>query len=109
VSGDPQILPGTGRGSARRSGVVEGARLQPQRPVESPLHRPADGPPPRFGENVKSDFPGLVTAEGKPWHYLDTAATAQKPQAVIDATVGRCTVVFGRKFPHHWVNMLECI
>lgn len=36
---------------------------------------------------VRDDFPGLLTAEGKPWHYLDTAATAQKPQAVIDATV----------------------
>ncbi|WP_264577579.1 MULTISPECIES: cysteine desulfurase [unclassified Sphingobium] len=35
----------------------------------------------------RTDFPGLVTADGKPWHYLDTAATAQKPQAVIDATV----------------------
>jgi cysteine desulfurase/selenocysteine lyase len=34
---------------------------------------------------LKRDFPGLVTAEGKPWHYLDSAATAQKPQAVIDA------------------------
>ncbi|MDG6079464.1 cysteine desulfurase [Erythrobacter litoralis] len=33
----------------------------------------------------KADFPGLVTAEGEPWHYLDTAATAQKPRAVIDA------------------------
>ena len=33
----------------------------------------------------KADFPGLVTAEGKPWHYLDSAATAQKPRAVIDA------------------------
>ena len=33
----------------------------------------------------KADFPGLVTADGQPWHYLDTAATAQKPQAVIDA------------------------
>ena len=33
----------------------------------------------------KADFPGLVTADGAPWHYLDTAATAQKPQAVIDA------------------------
>jgi len=32
----------------------------------------------------KADFPGLVTATGKPWHYLDSAATAQKPQAVID-------------------------
>ncbi|WP_066774066.1 cysteine desulfurase [Croceicoccus mobilis] len=27
----------------------------------------------------------MVTADGKPWHYLDTAATAQKPQAVVDA------------------------
>ncbi|MFA7585342.1 MAG: cysteine desulfurase, partial [Novosphingobium sp.] len=32
---------------------------------------------------LKADFPGLVGD----WHYLDTAATAQKPQAVIDATV----------------------
>ncbi|OCC23962.1 cysteine desulfurase [Croceicoccus estronivorus] len=35
----------------------------------------------------KADFPGLLTAEGKTWHYLDSGATAQKPQAVIDATV----------------------
>ncbi|MDE1468081.1 aminotransferase class V-fold PLP-dependent enzyme [Aurantiacibacter sp. D1-12] len=33
----------------------------------------------------KADFPGLVTADGAQWHYLDSAATAQKPQAVIDA------------------------
>ena len=33
----------------------------------------------------KADFPGLLNADGTPWHYLDTAATAQKPQAVIDA------------------------
>jgi cysteine desulfurase / selenocysteine lyase len=33
----------------------------------------------------KADFPGLINADGSPWHYLDTAATAQKPQAVIDA------------------------
>jgi len=36
---------------------------------------------------IRQDFPGLITVDGKPWHYLDTAATAQKPQAVIDATV----------------------
>ena len=30
---------------------------------------------------VRNDFPGL----GDSWHYLDTAATAQKPQSVIDA------------------------
>ncbi len=33
----------------------------------------------------RQDFPGLVGADGAPWHYLDTGATAQKPQAVIDA------------------------
>nr|WP_254049942.1 cysteine desulfurase [Novosphingobium sp. TH158] len=32
---------------------------------------------------IKSQFPGLAGN----WHYLDTAATAQKPQAVIDAMV----------------------
>ncbi|KQM22016.1 aminotransferase class V-fold PLP-dependent enzyme [Novosphingobium sp. Leaf2] len=32
---------------------------------------------------LKDQFPGLADN----WHYLDTAATAQKPQAVIDATV----------------------
>ena len=37
--------------------------------------------------SVKADFPGLRTADGTPWHYLDTAATAQKPQSVIDATI----------------------
>ena len=31
--------------------------------------------------NHKADFPGLAGG----WHYLDSAATAQKPQAVIDA------------------------
>ncbi|MET0363270.1 MAG: cysteine desulfurase [Sphingobium sp.] len=35
--------------------------------------------------DVRADFPGLFDAAGKPWHYLDTAATAQKPRAVIDA------------------------
>ncbi|MEQ1497675.1 MAG: cysteine desulfurase [Novosphingobium sp.] len=32
---------------------------------------------------LRDQFPGLAGG----WHYLDTAATAQKPQAVIDATV----------------------
>ena len=32
---------------------------------------------------IRDQFPGLTPG----WHYLDTAATAQKPQAVIDATV----------------------
>ena len=35
--------------------------------------------------HYRRDFPGLLNADGSPWHYLDSAATAQKPQAVIDA------------------------
>ncbi len=37
--------------------------------------------------DLRGDFPGLVTAEGAPWHYLDTGATAQKPRVVLDATL----------------------
>jgi len=40
--------------------------------------------------DLKSDFPGLAGG----WHYLDTAATAQKPQAVIDA----CMHAMGRDY-----------
>src|SRR5689334_409549 len=37
-------------------------------------------------ENIKNDFPVLSqTNRGKPLIYLDTAASAQKPQIVIDA------------------------
>ena len=41
--------------------------------------------PSAFAPDLRADFPGLVTGEGASWHYLDTAATAQKPRAVIDA------------------------
>src|SRR6476646_6152693 len=43
-------------------------RELPVRPASAPLDR-------------RADFPGIEPG----WHYLDTAATAQKPQAVIDA------------------------
>ena len=33
----------------------------------------------------RADFPGLFDKNGGAWHYLDTAATAQKPRQVIDA------------------------
>ena len=33
--------------------------------------------------DLRADFPGLANG----WHYLDSGATAQKPQAVIEATV----------------------
>jgi len=35
--------------------------------------------------DLRHDFPGLLDGNGVDWHYLDSAATAQKPQAVIDA------------------------
>lgn len=38
-------------------------------------------PAPPLGADYCADFPGLAGG----WHYLDTAATAQKPRAVIDA------------------------
>src|SRR5436305_13997645 len=39
-------------------------------------------------DRVRNDFPILKqTVHGKPLVYLDNAATAQKPQAVIDALV----------------------
>jgi cysteine desulfurase/selenocysteine lyase len=67
--------------------VVEGA-LHPAERATSPLHQPAAGPPPRPGEDRKAapldlvaDFPAIPSG----WAYLDTAATAQKPRAVIDA------------------------
>jgi cysteine desulfurase/selenocysteine lyase len=44
-------------------------------------------PAERWGTSgtIRAQFPGLLTADGLAWHYLDTGATAQKPQAVIDA------------------------
>ena len=46
---DLKILPGTGRGTTTRSGVVEGAHGRRGETV-GPFHHPADGPPPRSGE-----------------------------------------------------------
>lgn len=68
--------PGTGTSEAG-GGVVPPSTA----PAASPHHHLADGPPPRFGEVLKGEFPGLAGG----WHYLDSAATAQKPQVVIDA------------------------
>lgn len=41
---------------------------------------PSPNPSRTREKNYKADFPGLAG-----WHYLDTAATAQKPKTVIDA------------------------
>ncbi|CAN5475089.1 cysteine desulfurase [soil metagenome] len=57
--------------------------------VSSEVETLARDPSTRLGMNGvgrhRADFPGLVSADGANWHYLDTAATAQKPQVVIDA------------------------
>ncbi len=82
MSGATQILPGTGRGTSEAGGgAPAGSSIASLRTTHLPLHHPSDGPPPRFGEDLRAEFPGLANN----WHYLDTAATAQKPQVVLDA------------------------
>jgi cysteine desulfurase/selenocysteine lyase len=50
---------------------------------------PATGSPPLDVERIRADFPILQrTVNGKTLAYLDNAATAQKPAAVIDAVAG---------------------
>ena len=70
-----EVAAGTAEGGGSRPEAVVQARTPP--PPASPVPLPASG------EDLRHDFPGLTPG----WHYLDTAATAQKPQAVIDATV----------------------
>jgi cysteine desulfurase/selenocysteine lyase len=44
--------------------------------------------PPLDVEAIRKDFPILATeSHGKPLVYFDTAASSQKPQAVIDSLV----------------------
>ena len=81
MSDHTKILPGTGRGTSEAGGGAQA--ISAASDPHLPLHHPSDGPPPPLGEDRRQDFPGLTPG----WHYLDTAATAQKPQAVIDATV----------------------
>ncbi len=52
------ILPGTGRGTATRSGVVEGAHGGSGGEV-GPLHHSSHGPPPRAGEDLREDLTHL--------------------------------------------------
>ncbi|MBA4165016.1 MAG: tRNA pseudouridine(55) synthase TruB [Erythrobacter sp.] len=46
-----QILPHWGRGTAAHSAGMEGHPPHPQHSPDAPLHHPADGPPPRAGED----------------------------------------------------------
>ena len=49
--------------------------------VATATNRPSPNPSRKREGDIRADFPGLTPG----WHYLDTAATAQKPRAVIDA------------------------
>ncbi len=42
-------------------------------------------PSPEGEGGIAGQFPGMFTEDGARWHYLDSGATAQKPQVVIDA------------------------
>ncbi|WP_156677873.1 UDP-N-acetylmuramoyl-L-alanine--D-glutamate ligase [Sphingomonas profundi] len=84
-----KILPGTGRGTARsvvegESGVALASRGTAS--AERPLHRPADDPPPRAGEDfVLADplsidlagFDGIVVSPGVPINRHPIAGAAK--------------------------------
>jgi cysteine desulfurase/selenocysteine lyase len=66
-----QTSPDTGRGPDRAVSIKEAL---------PPAHEPLDP------EALKAEFPALhQTVHGKPLVYLDSAASSQKPQCVIDA------------------------
>src|SRR5207237_4913235 len=61
----------------QREGRRRDLHCRSRSPAESRMNAPA-----RINSalNVRDQFPAIAN-----WHYLDSAATAQKPQAVIDA------------------------
>ena len=74
---------------------------QPAIPIEQ-----AGSPAPFDVERVRADFPALhQQVHGKPLVYLDNAATALKPQVVIDAV----TSIYGRDCAniHRGVHVLS--
>jgi len=77
-----KILPEPGRWQAKPDGGAATAGSGGATFASlSPLHHASHGPPPPMWEDLRGDFPGLAGN----WHYLDTAATSQKPQVVLDA------------------------
>ena len=82
-----RILPGTGRGTVpAKAGMVEGPRDASESHAEGPLHHPADGPPPRAGEDLiianldeidLSQFDSLVVTPGLPLNRHPIAARAR--------------------------------
>ena len=71
-----KILPGTGRGTAGEAGGGGGGRPDaPPLDPATPLHHPADGPPPRSGEEI---LPALKNLWGC-WTLLAKARAARAP------------------------------
>nr|WP_277998497.1 RNB domain-containing ribonuclease [Sphingomonas liriopis] len=66
------FLPGTGRGTSEAGGG--GAPPAPP-PEDAPLHHPADGPPPRAGEELTETLRHLWAC----WHALAKARNAREP------------------------------
>ncbi len=76
-----QFLPGTGRGTSEAGGgaVATGGSL-----AAAPLHHPADGPPPRAGEELivaplddLTGFDALIVSPGVPLNVHPLAETAR--------------------------------
>ena len=84
MSGAETILPRTGRGTSEAGGG--GYQASAAHDTSPPLSALRAATSPQAGW-IREQFPGLLLADGGPWHYLDTGATAQKPLSVIDATV----------------------
>jgi len=79
-----KILPGTGRGTGVAGGGVASSDTQPSK---LPLHHPADGPPPRSGEDLVladpletdlTGFAGVVVSPGVPLNKHPISAHAAK-------------------------------
>lgn len=83
MSGTANILPiENGEGDHPKDGGGASAAFS-RGPSVTP---PSGAPPPHASrrEDWRADFPGIPTD----WHYLDTAATAQKAKPVLDAIAG---------------------
>ncbi|MCA1654647.1 MAG: tRNA pseudouridine(55) synthase TruB [Sphingomicrobium sp.] len=80
-----QILPGTGRGTATRSGVVEGDRRIREVRATNPLHHAAHGPPPGSGEDIIT-----LTATVSKGTYIRSLA---RDIALALGTVGHVTML----------------
>ncbi|WP_086734818.1 tRNA (guanosine(37)-N1)-methyltransferase TrmD [Erythrobacter colymbi] len=80
---DSIILPGTGRGTVEDGGGASGASPQDHLLDRggSPLHHPADGPPPPVGEDVRPIL--AMTPRGKPITQQRIRELAAGPGVVI--------------------------